>query len=227
MARARLIAKKICDSQRVNALPLEAQLLFTWLIPHLDKEGRFFGNPKLVNRKVFPLKEYTDEQVDEWLNMLAKAKKGEEGLIERYEVDGHLYISMPGFDSEQSIRGGQAWKSREAPSEIPPPPGTSETNVDSSTIVDERLKKMVEVYEKNIGALTPMLRDRLIDIENEYPDGWFEEAVMEACNNNKRKLNYVTAILERWKVEGKNSKPKPKPKPKDKDKDNPDDWPVR
>lgn len=60
------------------------------------------------------------------------------------------------------------------------------------------------VYEREIGLLTPAIGDELLEIEREYPPGWFELAASEAARNNARKLSYVRAILQRWKAEGLN-----------------------
>lgn len=59
------------------------------------------------------------------------------------------------------------------------------------------------LYEQNIGALTPLIADQLRDAEQTYPSGWIEEAVDLAVQNNARKWSYVSAILERWRQEGK------------------------
>jgi DnaD/phage-associated family protein len=64
---------------------------------------------------------------------------------------------------------------------------------------------LFEVYEQNIGALTPMLADKLRDIEQTYPAAWFVEAVKIAVERNKRSLVYVESIIKRWSVEGKTS----------------------
>lgn len=62
------------------------------------------------------------------------------------------------------------------------------------------------IYEQNIGVLTPMLSDQLSDIEKDYPEGWFEDAVKEALKNNVRKLAYIVTILDRWKTQGRGDK---------------------
>ena len=61
---------------------------------------------------------------------------------------------------------------------------------------------IVNCYEQNIGLLTPSIAESLKDISAQYPTDWFPLAVKEACKANVRRLSYVTAILERWKVEG-------------------------
>jgi len=59
------------------------------------------------------------------------------------------------------------------------------------------------VYEENIGALTPMLAEALIEAEATYPEGWIEDAIRLAVANNVRRWSYVRAILERWLREGR------------------------
>ncbi len=59
------------------------------------------------------------------------------------------------------------------------------------------------LYEKHIGALTPMIADALKEAEKEYPAEWVEEAIRIAVENNARKWSYVQAILSRWQEEGR------------------------
>lgn len=59
------------------------------------------------------------------------------------------------------------------------------------------------LYEQNIGPLTPIIADELRDAEQTYPLRWIEEAIAHAVANNVRKWRYVSAVLERWRQEGK------------------------
>ncbi len=60
-----------------------------------------------------------------------------------------------------------------------------------------------QIYEANIGPLTPIIADELKDIDQDYPVAWVEEAIRIAVLGNKRSIRYITAILERWRREGK------------------------
>lgn len=60
-----------------------------------------------------------------------------------------------------------------------------------------------QIYEKNIGALTPMIADALKIAELEYPLEWIEDAVRIAVLNNVRRWRYVEAILRSWKEKGR------------------------
>ncbi len=59
-----------------------------------------------------------------------------------------------------------------------------------------------KIYEREIGALTPIISDQLKAIEMDYPPGWFEMAVREAANYNRRNIAYILAILKSWKANG-------------------------
>ncbi|NOY99897.1 MAG: DnaD domain protein [Chloroflexi bacterium] len=59
-----------------------------------------------------------------------------------------------------------------------------------------------QLYEENIGPLTPLLADALRDAESEHPAEWIEEAIAIAVKANKRNWRYIAAILKRWKEEG-------------------------
>ncbi len=61
------------------------------------------------------------------------------------------------------------------------------------------------LYEQNIGMLTPMIADELREAEKLYPEAWIRDAIKEAVTHGKRKWSYISAILENWSVEGKDS----------------------
>jgi len=73
--------------------------------------------------------------------------------------------------------------------------GSAEKNGDN-------ISSFAEIYEQNIGLITPMIAEELANLARDSPVEWFVEAVKEACLQNKRNISYVKAILERWKTEG-------------------------
>ena len=54
-----------------------------------------------------------------------------------------------------------------------------------------------QLYEQNIGVLTPILADELRDAEKTYPAAWIEDAFRQAVRQNARSWTYVLKILER------------------------------
>ncbi len=60
-----------------------------------------------------------------------------------------------------------------------------------------------QLYEANIGPLTPLIADALRDAEKTYPANWVEEAFQIAVERNKRNWHYIEAILRRWQEGGR------------------------
>jgi DnaD/phage-associated family protein len=60
-----------------------------------------------------------------------------------------------------------------------------------------------QLYEENIGPLTPIVAEELREAEALYPVEWIEEAFREAALQNKRSWRYAEAILRRWATEGR------------------------
>ncbi|MBI4295235.1 MAG: DnaD domain protein [Chloroflexi bacterium] len=72
-----------------------------------------------------------------------------------------------------------------------------------------------QLYEANIGLLTPLIADELRQAEADYPAPWIREAFAEAAALNKRSWRYISRILERWAREGRqDGKPGRHPKEK-------------
>ena len=59
------------------------------------------------------------------------------------------------------------------------------------------------LYEQNIGILTPIVAEKIEEAEQKYPLQWIEEAISEAVSLNARNWRYISRILERWEIEGK------------------------
>jgi len=77
------------------------------------------------------------------------------------------------------------------------------SNKDKGVVKGEKELAIISVlYEENIGAITPVVAERLKDDSDKYPASWFGEALKEAVSSGHRNLKYIEAILERWSVEG-------------------------
>lgn len=63
-----------------------------------------------------------------------------------------------------------------------------------------------QLYEENIGPLSPMIAEALKEAEATYPYAWIEEVVRIAVERNKRNWRYITVILERWQKEGRDER---------------------
>jgi len=112
MAQARMLNKTISLSKKLAMLKSDsARLLYTWLIPHLDIEGRFYADVDIIKGNVVPKLKMTTRKIAAYLNELAEV-----GLIKLYKADGEFYLQLENFKHFQILR-----EDREAPSKIPPP----------------------------------------------------------------------------------------------------------
>ncbi len=59
------------------------------------------------------------------------------------------------------------------------------------------------LYEQNVGLLTRMIAEELMEAEASYPEPWIEEAFHIAVERNKRNWRYIKNILARWAAEGR------------------------
>ncbi|MGE3911129.1 MAG: DnaD domain-containing protein [Chloroflexota bacterium] len=60
-----------------------------------------------------------------------------------------------------------------------------------------------DLYEQNIGLLTPLLAEELTEAAENYPAPWIEDAFREAVAQNKRSWRYVQRILDTWASQGR------------------------
>lgn len=79
---------------------------------------------------------------------------------------------------------------------------------------DER-PNIYELYEQNIGVITPMMAEILKDDEATYTAEWIEEAIRIAVARNARTWKYVQAILKRWQKEGRGDEQNRRDDPQD------------
>jgi DnaD/phage-associated family protein len=74
---------------------------------------------------------------------------------------------------------------------------------DQPVHVEVQRPNIFALYEQNIGPLTPLLAEELMEAEDTYPESWIEDALREAVELNKRSWRYVERIMERWAAEGR------------------------
>lgn len=56
---------------------------------------------------------------------------------------------------------------------------------------------IVVLYERNIGMLSPLVGEKLADLVESYGEEWVAQAIEIAVERNKRRLDYITGILQR------------------------------
>lgn len=105
-----MLNKKISYDEKVSRLSLKSKLLFTWMIAHLDKKGRFFADPNIIKGQIIPfVNEISSKEIPKLLDEMSN-----HSLINLYEVSGHKYLEYIGFHKNQTIN-----EDREGESMIP------------------------------------------------------------------------------------------------------------
>ena len=215
MARGRMINKKISNSRAVNELPESAQLLYTWLIPHLDCNGCFYGSAQMIKSLVVPRKNYSKIKIENWLKLMENSCGTEKTpLIIRYFVDGEQYLFMPGFKGEQiGLR-----YDKEKP-EFPTVDGNNTEEIGqklplSRREVEEETKEesvsltkedVFEVYKKEIMGCPDESVSIPEDIENDieftikrFTAPWVIDAIREGVKQKRKDWRYIVGILKNW-----------------------------
>ena len=121
MARGRLISKSVGSSRKFHAALQQggklgefAQALFLLIVPNADDYGRLPGDAFTVRHVVFPSSPHPERDFDRALDILANV-----GLIERYCVEGAVYLQVNQFDEHQPNLH------KRSKSKLPEPPGNS------------------------------------------------------------------------------------------------------
>ena len=223
MARGRMISKAISLDEKVNALSDDtARLLFTWLITHLDCEGRMHGDPVTVKSIVFPRRNISPQRIEKYLAELEKTE-----LIFRYSINGNQYLCAPTFEKHQmGLR-----KNQEAPSQIPPfttdlqrsKNGLGLLQVKTKIKVKEETKEesivslsiedVFEVYKKEVMGSPDESASIPEDMEGElkatikiFSAPWVINAIREAVKHKRRDWRYIVGILRNWEREEREAK---------------------
>lgn len=82
--------------------------------------------------------------------------------------------------------------------------GTEDEPQPVKATLDAIRPNIFQLYEENIGPLTPLIADMLKDTQDSFPAEWIDEAIQIAVKNNVRRWKYVESILNRWQEEGRN-----------------------
>jgi hypothetical protein len=87
------LLKSYPDSEKVNAVSIGAETLFTRLIAASDDYAHFYGDPKMITAKLFTRRmiagQVSARKIGGWLNELVRV-----GLVKTYEVDQKKYLAV-------------------------------------------------------------------------------------------------------------------------------------
>ncbi len=176
---------------------LKLALYLFWRLEQMDRGFRYFRRQDFIQDKLFfesqnePIQD-TIALIDQSLEQAIKRGWLLEAQVKLKDTEILYFLNTPrGKAAVQAIQRGE-WRP------------TGDDNIPISISVES--PNIFKLYEEHIGPLTPMLADTLRQAEQEFPPLWIEEAIRIAVENNVRNWRYVSAILKRWKDEGKDER---------------------
>lgn len=107
----RILRDGILESERVDALSVDAELFYRRLMSRVDDFGRYTADPILLRANCYPRRvdKITTDQITEWLS---ECVVGDDPLILVYRVKGKKYLQIQNFNQ----------RVRQSESKYPPPP---------------------------------------------------------------------------------------------------------
>lgn len=148
MADGRMLKRAVSQSRRLSNLKNDShRLLYTWLIPFLDVEGRYFASPDVIKGSIVPrLKHFNEKNIQEALGDMADNE-----LILLYQYDGEQYLQLRKFNDHQYLN-----KAREADSKIPPYSEDLQLQINSRVNPDDSTEvKLREVKRREVKDVHP------------------------------------------------------------------------
>ena len=99
MAQKRMIDKKISVSEQVANLPVEAQLIYTWGMPHADDVGLLPSSIRTLKATLVPM---LDIEIAKFTKMIEAIVK--EGLWTEYDYKGLKFYKIHNFTRYQTLK---------------------------------------------------------------------------------------------------------------------------
>ena len=219
----RIIKESICTNEQIDALTPFEETVFYRLIVNADDYGRMDGRPSILRARLFPLKSIREDQIENALCSLATVE-----LVYRYNVHGKPFVSLSGWERNQSIRAKKSkYPAPEDADECRNSQGIENTCMQMHADENkcprnpiqsnpnpireaERARKAaarpafdtVEAYaSSNLDHLSPTNMDELVSFLDDLPEDVVRHAIDEACANGARKFAYVRSILNRYQAQ--------------------------
>lgn len=219
----RIIKESICTNEQIDQLSPFEETFFYRLIVNADDYGRMDGRPSILRARLFPLKSLRDDQIEKALCTLSTVE-----LVRRYNVHGKPFVSLTGWERNQSIRAKKSkYPSPEEAddcnaartseitcmqmhADVPVIQSNPNPNPNQNPEAETRPREAasaafntLEAYaSSNLTVLSPRNMEELVSFKADMPEELIRHAIDEACANGKRTWAYVRSILSRYLQKG-------------------------
>lgn len=208
--------------------PLSA-LLWPWMLTFFDDWGRAEASPRRIKNRVFPSDAFmsfvTIGVIEESLQLYAKR-----GLITFYQVSDkrlmyvdpetwfkwqtHIRTSKRDNDNSKhpAPMDANIAQVRESAREVAllsdtslqiqpsPSPSLSLSLSKESSNGNNSRENIFGIYEQEIGPLTRIISEKLVDLEEFYSEDWVKRAISVAVFAGEKKMRFIEGILSKWKA---------------------------
>lgn len=199
---ARMLNVSISKSLQVDKLPLAARLLFTWMIPHADDNGRLKGDPKYIKGCIVPLTNWSPKNIRKYLELMK-----DEGLIYYWEENREWFVEFVKWNLYQHIRADR-YKASDLPSFHKNSDNQTSTNHqpdDNPTEPEVNINKIntnkPNPNKFNISESKEPIADKNLSYKEETPEGKDDNPLVGADSKD----GYVAFTIWR-RMEPKNLK---------------------
>lgn len=98
----RILNSSICTSDSIDELDFFQESFFYRLLVSVDDYGNFDARAKIIRAAVFPLKDVSQEEIENALDALER-----QGMLQFYTVNGRRYIHLTGWTRFQRLRNSK------------------------------------------------------------------------------------------------------------------------
>lgn len=192
------------DSERVDLLSFQAEVLFIRLMMKADDYGSYHANPKLINSFCFPLKNIRETDISRWLQELASA-----GLIALYIAENKPFLQIINFgqrlrqmkpkfpqisenelnsimsaSGQQSAVNSPPETETESETETEPPNPQRENEID----FDKLLKLINDKTKREFKMINDTVKAKF---KARIKDGYTKEDILKTINNASKDAFHI------------------------------------
>ena len=169
-------------------------LRIIWMLQQKKGRLRYVSSEEVFGDKILSNALGSKEAIQNSINMVVKG-----GILLQIRRENASDSFMLNSESAREIASdiGSIYESNDQPAD--------------QWEIENNPPEIYSLYEQNIGILTPIMSEKLTEAEGKYPAGWIKEAVEIAVEQNRRSWAYVSRILERWDMEGRDESGDGKP----------------